>query len=494
MIKWKCYIMVIFASLAGCDDFLEEQSQDEVRPSTSLEIQQLLNYEGYLSQEDRLYPYIDLLTDDAECFGPQGVTTEYYLKFLDDYRDFFIWSDDMFQELSTTRFYNPWEILYKKILGCNVVLDYINKVQGDEMERLNTQGQALGLRAYYYFLLVNLYGQPYNSSLEKPEVSLGVPLMLTLNFSDVLPERNTVKEVYDQIEKDLLNAEKSFEKSGGDRDVTQMSLNAVLALLSRVYLYQEDWDKVIVYSEKLFERQSQLTQLIATEEDNVFSLESSEIVWHITGYDLSKVYNGYPGRTSKGFFSVSDELIDLYKLTREGVVDLRLTKYFQQYTIKGGGKVPIYGSKSFVGRDYRILSTSDGIRLSEIYLNRAEAYIRKYIANGDESYRTKALSDLNYLRISRFDTETGVYVPVEYSDGNKLLDFYKEERRRELCFEGLHRWCDLRRWGMPSITHTYISRKDIPEVVTLKEHDLRYVLLIPETVRERNYLLKQNPR
>lgn len=495
MIKWKCFTgAILLAILTGCSDFLEEQSQDEVRPSTTLEIQYLLNYEGYPSNEDNTYGYIDLLTDDSECFGPQGITQEYYLKFLDKFKDFYTWSNDMFQELSDSRFYNSWEILYKRILGCNVTLDYIYKVDGKMSEKMNIQGQAYGLRAYYYLILVNLYAQPYNSPLEKPEVSKGVPIMLSLNFSDVLPERNTVKEVYDQIESDLTNALKSFEASGTENEVTQMSANAVLALMSRVYLYKEDWDKVIACSEELFKKQSRLTALNTADDKNVFSLESEELIWHITGYDLSKFYNGYPGRTTRGFFSVSDNLVNLYQPTPEGLTDLRLQKYFEQLTIKGGGKVPIFGSKSFLKRDYRLNSTSDGIRLSEIYLNRAEAYIQKYLTDGNTSWCQKALDDLNYLRINRYYSETAAYTPVEYTDGNKLLNFYKQERRKELCFEGLHRWCDLRRWGMPSITHTYISRNDVSETVTLKEQDLRYVILIPETVRKRNFLLEQNPR
>ena len=81
---------------------------------------------------------------------------------------------------------------------------------------------------------------------------------------------------------------------------------------------------------------------------------------------------------------------------------------------------------------------------------------------------------------------------MDIADGNELLEFYKEERRRELCFEE-HRWFDLRRYGMPKLTHVVTISEGQPVEYTLPEKDPRYVLPIAREVLDKNPALRQNP-
>ena len=122
------------------------------------------------------------------------------------------------------------------------------------------------------------------------------------------------------------------------------------------------------------------------------------------------------------------------------------------------------------------------IRLSEAYLNRAEAYAQ-------QKEQTDALSDLNTLRRYRIEG----YEDVSITDEAVLLDEIRLERRRELCFDEL-RWFDLRRYGMPSISHKYkVTEYDPWVVYTLEERDPLYTIPIPNTAISNNVLLKQNP-
>ena len=87
--------------------------------------------------------------------------------------------------------YNIWEGYYKFILGANAALDYIGDVNGTEAEKNYVIAQALGLRAFYYFMLVNHFGAPYNYDKQ----AAGVPLKLTSNLlpeEDLLMTRNSV--------------------------------------------------------------------------------------------------------------------------------------------------------------------------------------------------------------------------------------------------------------------------------------------------------------
>jgi hypothetical protein len=132
-----------------------------------------------------------------------------------------------------------------------------------------------------------------------------------------------------------------------------------------------------------------------------------------------------------------------------------------------------------------------GLRVAELYLNRAEASIQRYMQSGNVADRTSALYDINTLRSSRYDTRQP-YVAIDITDGQDLLAFCRDERRREFPLEG-HRWFDLRRYGMPAISRTYAEEPGVVQTFSLSQGDARYVLPIPKAVLDKNGLLTQNP-
>ena len=101
----------------------------------------------------------------------------------------------------------------------------------------------------------------------------------------------------------------------------------------------------------------------------------------------------------------------------------------------------------------------------------------------------EATEVLNRLREKRFDPED--YDDVTFTDQAELIQFIRDERRRELCFEG-HRWFDLRRWGMPSFTHKWHDNAETTRTYMLEENDLLYTVPIPDEALELNNKLEQN--
>ncbi|MBR7134001.1 MAG: RagB/SusD family nutrient uptake outer membrane protein, partial [Bacteroidaceae bacterium] len=147
-----------------------------------------------------------------------------------------------------------------------------------------------------------------------------------------------------------------------------------------------------------------------------------------------------------------------------------------------------YG-KVNVGYTYFLPENASGVfgrslRLSEAYLNYMEACA---MIGGNRT--DDAIAALNDLREKRFDPED--FEELEFDNNDELLEFIKDERRRELCFEG-HRWFDLRRWGMPSITHTWHNDASSSSTYRLQEGDLQYTLPIPDEAMEMNGSLIQN--
>lgn len=141
-----------------------------------------------------------------------------------------------------------WRFAYVGINNINSLLANVSKPVMDENKRNIMKGQALFLRGFLYFILTSNYGD--------------VPLVLTpLAISDVTLAATPQKQVYEQIEKDMKEAETLLQDYTvaklGYNDV--VTLTAVQAMLTRVYLYwagypQNDvtkYQEVIKYADKV---------------------------------------------------------------------------------------------------------------------------------------------------------------------------------------------------------------------------------------------------
>lgn len=436
-------------SCLSCSDYLERQSQDEVIVETVSDFSELLLGAGYVSsvQYDILY-YVD---DDVEIY-------------LDTWNDetfaaqenfgVFTWQPNMWElEYAPSDCYSD---SYARIMGVNAVLDGIDDAMGDREERDQVKAEALALRGYYYFMLVNLYGQPYYYD----KTSLGVPIKLTADIEENGMRRNTVEEVYEQIIADLREASALFEQYPKRRGNYRINMPSANILLSRTYLHMEQWDSVIVAATKAIDNSEGLTDYTQVTTTPFFMplYENSEVEW---------IY----GITSQiSYFGPSASLLALYD-----PADCRPGLWFDLYN----NALPL------LKKDYDWISGSftptNTLRISEAYLNRAEAYVQT-------GRIAEALADLNELkrhRITNYSEET-------ITDQAALLQEIRNERRRELCFDEL-RWFDLRRYGMPSITHRYRYRTSDPWMVyTLREEDPMYTLPIPNEALQNNVLLEQN--
>ncbi|MGF1925719.1 MAG: RagB/SusD family nutrient uptake outer membrane protein, partial [Bacteroidia bacterium] len=188
-------------------------------------------------------------------------------------------------------------------------------------------------------------------------------------------------------------------------------------------------------------------------------------------------------------YTVSTDLASMYEQgpTTSNYGDLRYLMYFSKFV---NGSTYLYNS---IKATNNATSGTKGFRLAEIYLNRAEALIKRFIKDGNDADRVQALSDINLLRINRYDTRNTPYVPVSITNAQTLYSFYQNERRRELALEEGHRWIDIKRWRL-SVTHQYIAADGSSTTYTLPANSLLYALPIPHTALAANTELIQNPR
>ncbi len=122
--------------------------------------------------------------------------------------------------------YNFWSALYRGIARANGLLANMDtNPEIDQKYRDKIRGEALFLRAYYYFMLVQNFG--------------GVPLVLkpVPNVYDVDIARSSPKEVYEQIIKDMETAEAVVPGIKAVGHGGRLNKSAVRGILARVCLH-----------------------------------------------------------------------------------------------------------------------------------------------------------------------------------------------------------------------------------------------------------------
>lgn len=501
----KIYIKLFLVALLGmsfssCGDFLEPQSSYEFVPKDANSLNELLLGEAYPRTSDAHYleGFTHLFDDDVAMADYQvphmGFNTELY--FIP-----FTWQPDLWNQLdkvTVAKNYNMYFSCYQFILGCNAIIDYIGQAEGDLQSDIdNVLAQAHALRGFYYLTLVNLFGAPYSYNPDAP----GVPLKLTSKIENAPLVRNTVKEVYDQIVKDLTLSISLYEGLPAERQWKtdyRTSLPMAELLLSRTYLYMENWEEAAKYAERVMDNPTfKLKDLNPVNRQYIdyhnYSA-STECIWPYgrigdTALWLTEWHSttGDDVPDTHSYFKASPELMASFE-----EYDLRKDCYVVRswYVDRTGEPFPQAIGKIAIGSEHNIagggISTfGRSLRLSEAYLNYAEA--KSNIAGGV----TDAVAALNELRQWRF--ESGHYEALGSMDTEACRKFVREERRRELCFEG-HRWNDLRRWGMPEIKHVWYPDGETAVEYVLQAEDPQYILPIPHTSLEANPQLTQNPQ
>lgn len=433
---------IILLSASSCKKFLASYSQNSSFLQTAADLEELLLGQGY-----NIYippVWVHQLDDDAE----RNPTTNAMAN-TPTYRYFGLtfWQQTPFMnnlgQIFQEEFYHS---LYRSISALNTILHDIpamrnNGEPADVLQRIS--GESHFMRAWNYFILANLYGKPYSVTTAATDYS--VPLKTNPAVEDKNFARNTVKELFDLILSDLHESEKELEKVG-QRGGIRPELVTVQALLSRVYLYMSDYEKAVAYSDKVINtRRHQLIDLNSFPQGRTFlSKTSPEFIFcfpstgssDIAGTMLTSSFS-----MAADNYMVSPDLKESYAQN-----DLRLPVFFERTPAS-----EFLYRKTGMTHD---MKDEYVIRLPEILLNKAEALAA--LGRNEE-----AINTIQELRKKRFKPE---HLTTITETGAGLIQFIREERRRELCFEW-HRWFDLRR---------YAVNKDLPFEKSIRHTSYAY--------------------
>jgi len=321
-----------------------------------------------------------------------------------------------------------WDIIYPNIFVVNAALEGI---AGSATLTPAVQQQLLGeakfLRAFYYFYLLNLYGD--------------VPLVTGTNYTinDVLP-RTPRAQVWQQIIQDLKDAQTLL--SANYLDATLLNVTsarvrptnwAATALLARAYLYTGKWDSAetqantVINNSSLYSLSSLSTAFLANSTEAIWQLQpvnAGQNTQDAQAYIIpptgpSYIYAYFLSNALMSNFEIGDQRRVVWV---DSVIANGVTYYYPfKYKVDSIG-APV--------TEYSMV-----LRLGEVYLIRAEARAQQDETSG-------AQSDLNTIR-----SRAGLQ-PDTVSSRTGLLSAIMHERQVELFTEWGHRWLDLKRTGI----------------------------------------------
>lgn len=373
-----------------------------------------------------------------------------------------------------------WSEAYEAVNAANLVIGQIDNLADGDIKN-NILGQAKAARAIAHFDLVRLYGKIPTQSADA-NASLGV-VYVKVEDGDTgnplaQPARETVASNYAEIIGDLVDAAALI---GADNGEGRLDKDAVNGMLSRVYLYNGEYQKVIDAANKVTTPLATAAQLpgVYTDANNAGIL----IEWSVntsseTNFaNVGVIYSQTTGDATRSEYVAEFEFINSVDTT-----DAR----YDVLTYVGTNSGNRYNAvKKFLGEEGQVNGRVDikVLRVAEVVLNKAEAQYRLGLED-------EALITLNTLRDKRDPSYEGG------ETGADLLAAIMYQRRVELAFEG-HRFFDLKRLGM-SITRS--TKGDLingtgtpPETLVLPAGNFRFQFPIPQDEINANPNMEQNP-
>lgn len=376
-----------------------------------------------------------------------------------------------------------WSYLYEIIQNCNVALANLKNLSISEAEKAKAndyKGELLAIRGMAYFDLVKIFGMPYTKD---NGASLGVPIVLEASSIDAKPARNTVAEVYTQIIKDLEEAVSLLSTSYKKGKINKF---AAMGLLSRVYLYHNDNQKAYDMATAAIEQAEAKGYKLWTNAEyaTAWKNDHSDSAKGEVLFELVITTDEGQGKETMGYLSSKDGYDDVqitvsfYHLLQQDPDDVR-----NKLLINDGKKYTFVYKYQPQGDKIIQNANIPLIRLSEIYLNAAEAAVKLK----DNTNAVKYL-DAIVKRANPKKTVAGESVD---------LDRVLLERRKELVDEG-HRMFDAIRNGrkIQRVNETDKMMSKTKHFASDMEYDWNFykiILPIPKAEMDTNKNMKQNP-
>ncbi|KGE12455.1 hypothetical protein DI53_3720 [Sphingobacterium deserti] len=432
---------MLIVCMSCSNDFLELKPDKKLIIPSKLE-----DYQALLDEADlmnRMTAWIEEAQADDYYISTAGWQA---ISWSSVDQNAYIWATDIYGgTISTIEWNRPYSVIYR----ANVVLDGMEQVdrQTNPAQYDDIVAQALFFRAWHTFRQALVFAPAYEFNKDN-QLVLGIPLRLHASLNEVTV-RASLEETFQQVLSDLQRAEGLF-RSVESEFKTRPSQISCWALLSRVYLYMQNYEKAEHYAALALDNFS--NDLIDLSTWNLspsfpFTRFNQEVLFHCAA--------GTPTAMNASRLTVDSILYASYAQE-----DYRRQAFFRQVSGRPGFRGSYDGSAIFF----------NGLTIAECYLTVAECLVRK----GDAQSGLSLLSTLLQHRIANF-------TPLRINESEDPLKVVLEERRKEMLFKGV-RWLDLKRLNLDPRTAVTIYREIGGQRYSLNPNSKNYTLPLPPEV------------
>ncbi|BDD09095.1 membrane protein [Fulvitalea axinellae] len=482
--------LALVMSVSSCNDWLVLEPENDITVDdfwkSKEDIRSALNggYQAVQSQVNTMFLWGDLRSD----FVRPGSNDE-------DYSE--PWRKVMRLEILDNNTVLDWSGMYKIINYANTVIKYAPSVRGNDLSLSQKELNGYLAEAYFqrslaYFYLVRTFGEvPFHL---EPTDSDGV---------DVFLAKSTEQTILDQLVQDLEWAERYAPRGFDELEFNKGygTKAAVQALLADIHLWGENYEKSILYCNKIINRST--FSLVG---ERLPSMTPIEEELFDPAFEFRKMFT--IGNTQEGIFEVQfnrnvNQHNSFWRLF--GGSDGNKT---HQPSVIISEQVPdLYDDNDFrrrtvLGLDEdndEVLKFDDGnqrdvnwmvYRYADILLMKAEALVETGDFFGAQNL-------LNQVR-----NRAGLGPKIMNGERFAAQDMILQERALEFAFEG-KRWFDLMRFAKRNnyersdkLIDVMVSRVDpaeAPKWRSLLSDPQSYYLPIHRDELRSNENLKQNP-
>lgn len=449
------FVLLLF--VAGCDKWTDIEPKGMNMLQKVSDIDMLLNYEfrntSFMFQNGSVVVN-DLLPGLNVIYSVITDTANNPVR-----RALYTWDESIDREKATETddVYTDYYGVIGKV--CNPVLLRADDAEGDRDLANRYKAEAYVLRAWYHYLLVNIYAKAYDPATAAEDG--GIPYSRESDLLSVPNEKRTVQEVYELILEDL---ESAFDlNSLAAPSANRMRVNSAFAyaVKAKVLMSMRDYDGASQAAASALSIENTVddhNKMLALNPAKYISIDYSklpEIVYVFQpGYSFIR-----PEMSSRqDLFYTSAELV-FRGLTPEFKASIEPGNIFFNHI---GLLDPSYASM-YYGINTDVLVDIDarlnpgGLSTVDMYLIQAECLIRK----GDAAGISNAMDIINNIRRNRIATAEYAaagsnsqdmidpayyYTPLSASTTAEAITHLKQVDRSENWL-GPKRFINVKRWN-----------------------------------------------
>ncbi|WP_025146494.1 RagB/SusD family nutrient uptake outer membrane protein [Pedobacter jeongneungensis] len=456
-------IITAFA-LSSCQKYTDITPKGKNLLTRANDLEYLLNYSWGYFQNTFKFTNLYVLDNDITCYETKDVPV-IITGARKDFNYVMLTFDKAVDraELSVTdpQYEGMYAIINTRL---NIILEQADKVTDDPQKVKMLKAEALILRAYLHYILVNIYAKAYDPLTSSTDG--GIVYANKIDF-EAISQKNSVADVYRLMLSDVNDAFALNSLPDNPINAMRVGKGFAYAVKAKILLSMRN------FSGALEAANSSLQYNKALEDHTVF-LRTGTISRNGLGA-ADNLFFANSLFVDPTYCTLSPERYDSYEA---GSIIKFYTNTYS--TTNGFSRSKINGTAYWYSFNYE--QNSAGMTVSDTYLMKAECQIRL-------EQLTAAMETLNEIRKLRIHPSQ--YKPLNDNTKAQAMRSLKNVSRTELLFTWKN-FANIKRWNTEEENKENVSRNLNGSVFTLTPDSPLWIFPFPKSATDFNPNLTQN--